>query len=78
MRKYIVTALMAVAAMTAGAQNIKQLWQQADDAGKKDLPKQEMAVLEKIVKAADKQQSYGNLLKAELRLMNVKGMVSAD
>lgn len=78
MRKYIVTALMAVAAMTAGAQNIKQLWQQADDAGKKDLPKQEMAVLEKIVKAADKQQSYGNLLKAELRLMNVKGTVSAD
>ena len=78
MRKYIVTALMAVAAMTAGAQNIKQLWQQADDASKKDLPKQEMAVLEKIVKAADKQQSYGNLLKAELRLMNVKGMVSAD
>lgn len=78
MRKYIVTALMAVAAMTAGAQNIKQLWQQADDASKKDLPKHEMAVLEKIVKAADRQQSYGNLLKAELRLMNVKGAVSPD
>lgn len=78
MRKYIVTALMAVAAMTAGAQNIKQLWQQADDASKKDLPKQEMAVLEKIVKAADKQQSYGNLLKAELRLVQAKCNVSAD
>lgn len=78
MRKYIVTALMAVAAMTAGAQNIKQLWQQADDANKKDLPKQEMAVLEKIVKAADKQQSYGNLLKAELRLVQAKCNVSAD
>lgn len=78
MKKYIVTALTLVAAMTAGAQNIKQLWQQADDANKKDLPKQEMAVLEKIVKAAGKQQSYGNLLKAELRLVSVKGTVSAD
>lgn len=78
MRKYIVTALMIVTAMTAGAQNIKQLWQQADDASKKDLPKQEMAVLEKIVKAADKQQSYGNLLKAELRLVQAKCNVSAD
>lgn len=78
MRKYIVTALMAVAAMTAGAQNIKQLWQQVDDASKKDLPKQEIAALEKIVKAADKQQSYGNLLKAELRLVQAKCNVSAD
>lgn len=71
-------ALMAVVSMTAGAQNIKQLWQQVDDASKKDLPKQEIAALEKIVKAADKQQSYGNLLKAELRLVQAKCNVSAD
>lgn len=71
-------ALMAVVSMTAGAQNIKQLWQQVDDASKKDLPKQEIAALEKIVKAADRQQSYGNLLKAELRLVQAKCNVSAD
>lgn len=78
MRKYFMMALMAVVSMTAGAQNIKQLWQQVDDASKKDLPKQEIAALEKIVKAADRQQSYGNLLKAELRLVQAKCNVSAD
>lgn len=78
MRKYILSALMAVVSITAGAQNIKQLWQQVDDANKKDLPKQEMAALEKIVKAAEKQQSYGNLLKAELKLVQTKMLVSSD
>ena len=47
-------------------QSYSALWKQVSEAEEKDLPKTQYEVLQKIVKKAEKEQQYGQLLKAEL------------
>lgn len=69
---------MAAAALAAPAQTIAQLWKEADAANKKDRPKQEITILQKIIKTAEKQRLYGSLLKAELRQAQAQTAISPD
>lgn len=79
MKQIICTTLfMTLIAITGQAQTIAQLWQQADNANKKDLPQQEISFLHKIVKAAEVKQQYGDLLKAEMRIFQLKAAISPD
>ena len=54
------------------------LWKEYDEAVKKDLPKSQINVLERIAASAAKEKSYGNLLKAEVRRINTLASISAD
>ena len=53
------------------------LWKEYDEAVKKDLPKSQINVLERIAASAAKEKSYGNLLKAEVRRINTLASISA-
>lgn len=54
------------------------LWKEYNEAVKKDLPKSQINVLERIAASATKEKSYGNLLKAETRRINTLASISAD
>lgn len=60
------------------AQSYSTLWKQVDEAGRKDLPKTQIELLEKIVSRAEKEKSYGNLLAAELMTTRLWTEISSD
>lgn len=47
-------------------QNYKQLWSDVDAAAEKDLPQTAIKALDKVIAKAQREKSYGNLLKAQL------------
>ena len=69
--------MMAFTLVTS-AQNMTQLWQQVENANKKDLPREEIKVLQQIADKAKAGRQYGNLLKAEVKLLDAKGRISPD
>lgn len=73
----IIAALLAVP-MNMNAQGFAQLWKQATTAQQKDLPAQELKALRQIEHKAQQEKSYGNLLKAKLRTVQVQAAVSPD
>jgi len=60
------------------AQTFSQLWKQVKDAENEDLPKTQIEVLDKIVKKAESEAAYGQLLKAELTKSKVMASVAPD
>lgn len=68
MKKYILTAIIAMALMplTAFADSFSSLWKQVDEAQRKDLPRTQLAILDKIITKAKAERAYGHLLKAQL------------
>jgi tRNA C32,U32 (ribose-2'-O)-methylase TrmJ len=59
-------------------QSYSALWKQVSEAEKKDLPKTQYEVLQKIVNKADKEHQYGQLLKAELMAIQVMAEIAPD
>ena len=59
-------------------QSYKYLWEQVMDASRKDLPKTQMAALDKIVKKATQEKQYGQLLKAQLMHASLQVTLSPD
>ena len=47
-------------------QNYKQLWSDVDAAVEKDMPQTAIKALDKVIAKAQREKSYGNLLKAQL------------
>ena len=79
MKKNIITFLFAVfaVAQTMG-QTYDNLWKQASVMQLKDLPKSEIAILQKIGKKAIVAKDYGQLLAAEMRQAALWGAISYD
>ena len=69
---------MLLSASSLSAQGYDELWKQADEAARKDLPKTQMDILEKIVKKAQKDKEYGHLLKAQLKHSNLQMVIAPD
>lgn len=79
MKKIILTLLVATLAGTqAMGDSYDALWKQADAMQRKDLPKSEMAVMERIIAKATAGKDYGHLLAAEMRKATLQGKVSPD
>ena len=79
MKRNIITLLLALFALVqAGAQTYDNLWKQVDALRKKDLPKSEIAVLQKIANKATVAKDYGQLLAAEMRQAILWGGISQD
>lgn len=79
MRKtlFILIALMMIP-FFGRAQDYDALWKQAKEAAKKDQPRTQISVLDKIVAKASKEKAYGQLLAATLRRANVEYEVAPD
>ena len=79
MKKTIITLLITLAMpMMTNAQTYTQLWKQVKTAEQQDLPKTQAEVLAKIVKKAEAEKAYGQLLKAELMQSKVMASVAPD
>ena len=59
-------------------QSYASLWKKVAEAQKKDLPKTEYEVLQRIVEKAAKEKAYGQLMKAELRGAQVMTEIAPD
>ena len=59
-------------------QSYPALWKKAQEAEKKDMPKSQYDIIQKIVSKADKEKAYGQLLKAELKGAQVLTTISPD
>ena len=79
MKRYILTLIIAVFALTqAAAQTYDNLWKQADIIARKDQPRSEIGVMKKIISKASAAKDYGQLLAAEMRQMILWKEISAD
>ena len=59
-------------------QSYSALWKKVQDAEEKDLPKTQYEVLQQIVKKAQKEAQYGQLLKAELMGAQAMAAIAPD
>ena len=71
-------ALACLMPMTMFGQTYSELWKEVEKAIVEDLPQTEIEVLRKIAKKAEKEQNYGQLMKAELREASTKCSISPD
>ncbi len=80
MRKTLALALAAVLALPIGvrADSYKRLWAEYEAAERGDLPRTQAEVLERVAAKAAQEGSWGNLLKAQTRLMAVMHSISPD
>ena len=78
MKKVLLTILTVLLTMTMQGQTYTSLWQQAENAAKKDLPQTEIEVLRKIASKAEKERNYGQLMKAELNEAATQCRISPD
>lgn len=72
--------LLAMLTTTANAAKVdyKTLWKQVDDAASKDQPRTEIKNLDQIIKKANREKSYGNLLAAEVAKTSACYNISPD
>ena len=71
-------ALACLMPMTMLGQTYSELWKEVEKAIVEDLPQTEIEALRKIAKKAEKEQNYGQLMKAELREASTQCSVSPD
>ena len=60
------------------ADSYDALWKKVETAQEKDLPRDAMDVLSKIMAKASREHEYGQLMKAELSDLQIRAMVSPD
>ena len=80
-KKTIVAMLMFVAWLMpaiAFADSYSSMWKQWSKMNGRDLPKSELAVLQKIVDKATAERAYGHLLKAQVLTIDAQISVSPD
>jgi len=80
MKKIIAIIIILVSTMPIASfsQSYSALWKQANYAEENDLPKTQYEVMQKIVKKAEREKAYGQLLKAELLGTQVMSGISPD
>lgn len=79
MKGYFLTIISVMLVLcNAKAQTYATLWAQYEKTCKNDLPKDGIAVLEKISTKAQKEKQYGHLIKAELLRLSTYRMISPD
>ena len=79
MKKTFLTIIAALMMPVASfADGYTALWKQFEQAQKKDMPKSQIEILDKIATQAVRQNSYGHLLKAETNRFNVLAGISND
>ena len=78
MKKILVAGCLLLVVCVSYADSYKQLWKQADDYRQKDQPRSEIAVLEKIAEKAEAESAYGQLLKAEVQMIQNWQLISLD
>ena len=78
MKKFLIITIALIMPMFMFGQSYSALWKQVSEAEKKDLPKTQYEVLQKIVNKADKEHQYGQLLKAELMAAQVMAEIAPD
>ena len=75
---FIATIICLMMPMFTFSQTYSALWKQVKDAQDNDLPQTEQEVLGKIVTKAEKENAYGQLLKAELQRAKSQCEVAPD
>ena len=78
MKKNLILMFLALMPFRLFAQSYDALWKQVDEAGKKDLPKTQIATLEKIAAKAETDKNYGQLLSARLMAAGLQVTISPD
>ena len=80
MRKHIFNIVLAMllVPLSISGQSYSELWKQVEDAQAKDLPQTAIAALKKIETKADKEKSYGQLLKASLLISKLQAEIAPD
>ena len=79
MKRISFTILVALFAFSQiMADTYENLWKQAADVRAKDLPRSELALMRRIIAKASTDNSYGQLMAAELRSASLLGSISAD
>ena len=77
-KKYLLLFAVLMLPMWIFGQSYAELWKKAVEAEQKDLPKTQYEVLQKIVAKAEKENAYGQLLKAELNAAQVMSVIAPD
>ena len=70
--------LMAATTSLVMADNYDSLWKQAEQARKKDLPREELAITQRIAQQAIANKDYGQLLAAKFRSLSIWQDISPD
>ena len=78
MKKNLILIILALMPFRLFAQSYDALWKQVDEAGKKDLPKTQIATLKKIAAKAETDKNYGQLLSSELMAAGLQTAISPD
>ena len=78
MKKGFILFIALMISLFTFGQSYNSLWKKVQEAENKDLPKTEYDLLQQIVKKADRQKDYGQLLKAELASSQVMAVISPD
>ena len=78
MKKILLITIALIMPMFIFGQSYQALWKKVQDAEEKDLPKTQYEVLQQIVKKAQKEAQYGQLLKAELMGAQAMAAIAPD
>lgn len=74
----LILLAMSIFSINAEAISYTALWKQFKDAQDKDLPKEQVSILDQIIVKAETANDYGQLLKAQLLRIHTRSAVSPD
>ncbi len=77
-RRLLTIVFLCLLPLTLAAQTYKELWNEVEGFAKKDLPKSQIEVLDKIIAKAEKERVYGQLLSGELVKYSALWRISGD
>ena len=75
---FVIVAAICIVPMGLFGQTYQSLWKQVEEAQNKDLPQTAVQHLQKIEKKAQKEHSYGHLLKATLLASQLQAEIAPD
>ena len=70
--------ILSMVSIFSWGQTYSALWNKVAEAEKKDLPQTQREVLEQIVKKAEQERAFGQLMKAELKAAQVQASIAPD
>lgn len=75
---FVFIVMLSSVSMVVRAQSFTQLWDNVEEAWTADKPKTAIECLQTIVDKAEKEKAYGQLMKAELMVIQCKVAISPD
>jgi len=78
MKKTVFLLALLLVSAAINADSFTSFWKKVADARQRDLPKTEMQWLVKIIDKAEREQAYGQLLKAQFMLAAAQTQISPD